>query len=32
MNQIKSVCVFCGSSDGADPVFVEQAKGKMRAQ
>ncbi|KAI8888273.1 hypothetical protein K501DRAFT_241066 [Backusella circina FSU 941] len=34
LNQIKSVCVFCGSGDGADPIFVEQAKvlGKTLAE
>ena len=23
----RSICVYCGSRDGADPVFVEQAEG-----
>ncbi|WP_246943805.1 TIGR00730 family Rossman fold protein [Bacillus pinisoli] len=26
MNELKSVCVFCGSSTGAHPEYIEQAK------
>ena len=26
MNTLKSICVFCGSSEGNDPAILEQAK------
>ncbi|KAI8387387.1 hypothetical protein BD560DRAFT_320786 [Blakeslea trispora] len=26
-NNIKSVCVFCGSSSGADPIYEQEARG-----
>ena len=26
MTLIRSICVYCGSSDGADPRFVEAAR------
>ncbi|KAI8373648.1 hypothetical protein EDC96DRAFT_499048 [Choanephora cucurbitarum] len=33
-NKIKSVCVFCGSKDGADPIYVQEATeiGKILAE
>jgi len=34
MNKIKAICVYCGSSPGTEPVFIEAAKnfGKILAQ
>ena len=34
MNKINAICVYCGSSPGTDPAFVEAARdfGKMLAQ
>lgn len=26
--EIKSACVFCGSGNGADPIYVQEAYGK----
>lgn len=26
--EVKSVCVFCGAGDGADPIYVQQGYGK----
>lgn len=26
---IRSVCIFCGSSEGTNPIFVEKAKGRF---
>lgn len=26
--EIKSVCVFCGAGDGADPIYAQEAFGK----
>ncbi|MGY6569086.1 MAG: LOG family protein [Salinarimonas sp.] len=31
MNQIKSICVYCGSGSGSDPAFAEAAKALGRA-
>ena len=34
MNLIRTVCVYCGSSPGADPAFMQSAKafGKILAE
>ena len=26
MNNLKSICVFCGSSEGTDPIIVKEAQ------
>jgi uncharacterized protein (TIGR00730 family) len=31
MNQIKSICVYCGSGSGSDPAFAEAARALGRA-
>jgi predicted Rossmann-fold nucleotide-binding protein len=30
--EIKSACVFCGSGNGADPIYVQEAYGKSEGQ